>query len=298
MPCTVHSIETFFNQLPRLNQKIEENIFYRGQSSVDYNISPSVYREPFLGKEDKIYAEIMTECASEFSECKSHNEILSKMQHYGVPSRLLDTTTNSLVALYFACCGDELKDGVVYIIRTEKAKIKRFDSDVVSILACLPRFDDLQKNEICNLAHIAHSEIIENFQKKDSIIMKFNKNKCVRLLLHEIKKEKPAFENVINPSDLLANYHFIPGKLNQRIIRQSGTFIIFGLGEKELLINNIYDEQTKYSNASYKIIIDSRSKSTIIDQLSCVGISKATLHPELYKVAEHVKEKYISKPWL
>ena len=100
----------------------------------------------------------------------------------------------------------------------------------------------------------------------------------VKRLLHEVKKEKPAFENIINPKDLLNNYFLLPKKDNPRIIRQSGAFIIYGLDEEQVI--------EPYT----KVIIPSSSKDTILEQLKCFGISKATLHPELYKVAEYIKD--------
>ncbi len=37
-------------------------------------------------------------------------------QHYGMPTRLLDWTTNPLVALYFACASDKDTDGAVFTL--------------------------------------------------------------------------------------------------------------------------------------------------------------------------------------
>jgi hypothetical protein len=115
----VTNIESFLKQLPRLNEKMGGNIFYRGQNNVSFRLTPSVLRNDMLYREHEIYNEIMTECAHEFDDCKLHNEVLSKMQHYGVPTRLLDVTTNALVALYFACEANEVTDGVVYVIKTK-----------------------------------------------------------------------------------------------------------------------------------------------------------------------------------
>jgi hypothetical protein len=291
---SVINVETYLKQLPNLDKKLEGNIFYRGQSNSTYTLTPSVFRKKIRIEENKIYTEIMTECAHEFEGCSLHNEILSKMQHYGVPTRLLDVTTNALVALYFACDDNKDVDGVVYVIKTDESRIKQYDSDAISILASLPRFKDEEKKEMLALAKEVRANGFGDYDYDDIIIADFNKHKIIKRLLHEIKKEKPAFENIINPNDILTNYFLIPRKNNARIIRQSGAFIIFGLIEEEIKEEN---DSLKFRHLNYinsiRIIIDKYSKETIINQLSCFGISKATLHPELYKVAEFIKEKYL-----
>lgn len=290
---SVKSLGDFFKQLPSLDVKIKENIFYRGQSNAKYKLTPSVFRNRNLKNENKIYSDIMTECSQEFEDVKLHNEILSKMQHYGVQTRLLDVTVNALVALYFACEGNKNEDGAVFVIKAKDNEIKQYDSDVISILSSLPRFNVDEKKDIKKLAEKAKCKIDKIVPPKSSSIdievANFNEDPLIKRLLHEIKKEKPAFENIINPCDLLNNYFFTPRKNNARIIRQSGAFMIFGLGNEEFEVEE-YAERD--SDKSYKIIIDRVHKETIIKQLSVCGISKATLHPELYKVAEYIKEKY------
>lgn len=50
-----------------------------------------------------MFLDVVAYLPHSFSECKSALDYLVQMQHYELPTRLLDVSTNPLVALYFAC---------------------------------------------------------------------------------------------------------------------------------------------------------------------------------------------------
>lgn len=80
----VTNVQSFIVQLPELPLKSKGDIFYRGQASVDYNLSPSVLRDNIKKEaEYDIYEQIMVSCSSDFDSDMSHCEVLSKMQHMG-----------------------------------------------------------------------------------------------------------------------------------------------------------------------------------------------------------------------
>lgn len=56
-------------------------------------------------------------------------ETLTLLQHHGSPTRLIDITSDWRVALFFACEGDDDRDGRIFLIKTESDDWKRFPKE-------------------------------------------------------------------------------------------------------------------------------------------------------------------------
>jgi FRG domain protein len=100
----INSVSEFIEKIVQLDKEEGTEIFYRGHADRDWELLPSIFRTPNgVEKEHLLFRDMVAHEPQSFSECKSALDYLVQMQHYGLPTRLLDMTTNPLVALYFAC---------------------------------------------------------------------------------------------------------------------------------------------------------------------------------------------------
>jgi hypothetical protein len=87
--------------------------WFRGQNRSSHGLLPSLFRLPFADPDDAdqahiqwVESELLYEFASRARELKDSSmsdwDILFAMQHYGVPTRLLDWTEVLGVAVYFS----------------------------------------------------------------------------------------------------------------------------------------------------------------------------------------------------
>lgn len=261
-------------------ENIPKRLFYRGHSNANYLLLPSLFRsQKLLKNERKMYNELLIECPQYFPYGSTHLDKLVEMQHYGLPTRLLDITSNPLVALYFACETNPDSLGEIILISTDEDSIKYPNSDCVSILASLPLFS---YNDQIKFFTSAISQNKNQF------------NKDIRRLLHEVKQEKPSFEPDVNNADLLNHFIVLAQKTNQRILKQDGAFVICGLEDPQrcprpqaLSLNKL-----RYRRNEKALIVLVDDKKSIMNELATCGITKATLFPEIDDVASYIKEKY------
>ena len=104
IPHEINSVSDLSQILQTLGEPKEGHIrFFRGHADKDWQMLPSIYRAKHLiENEDKIIKDALTYCPDDFAPSDTLFEKLVKLQHYGYSTRLLDLTTNALVALYFA----------------------------------------------------------------------------------------------------------------------------------------------------------------------------------------------------
>lgn len=259
--------------------------FFRGHPKKSYILKPSIYREDqkkspgnpnyLIKNEDNIIRDAFTNCHDSFNQSDTLFEKLVKLQHYGYSTRLLDLTSNVLVALYFATDKDPEEDGEIVVLDIPNDQIKYDDSDVVSILSAI----SLRKS---------------NFSiNQDDSKEEFNKDKEIARLIHDIRRDKPGFLAEINPNDL-SRVVCVKAKLNNpRIIRQQGSFLIFGMDSKKCTCSKVPEEWKKTLNMP--IYINRNYKDNIQKELKSFGISHQNLFPELDSQAKDILAQYCEK---
>lgn len=252
-----------------------QRLFFRGHSNPNYLLLPSVMRNySTRANESKMYHELLINCPENFEKCNSHLEKLVEMQHYGLPTRLLDITRNLLVALFFACESNFEMYGEVVLISVNESDIKYPQSDTATVLSSLPVFTAEKQEELRDWA-------------LDPSIDQAKFNELAVRLLHEIRFEKPAFQPEIKKEHIISNYVVYALKNNKRIVKQDGAFIICGLGDT---VHSL--ERFRYKNKGKKVILLISNKKKILEQLEQYSINRASLFPEIECVSDYIKQKY------
>ena len=106
----------FYNHDSLNQQSFFTDIWFRGESKIyDTTLVPKVFRTNF--DETTVYNYLPT-YVKELREIESDFDRLCYMQHYGVPTRMLDWTDNILNALYFAVNDNNDNDGKIYVLNS------------------------------------------------------------------------------------------------------------------------------------------------------------------------------------
>ncbi len=120
-----------------------ETVVYRGMADTEYDLLPGLARikKPEHDMEATLINDFLTRRPDAFSGLAEF-DTLAKMQHYGLPTRLLDFSLNPLVALYFACESKTAKSGRVLCHSTYLKNDSSEYVNAICTLATKKMFDD------------------------------------------------------------------------------------------------------------------------------------------------------------
>lgn len=272
-----HRIDKFHN-LWDILKEIEawgsvdgKQTIYRGHTDFHHKLRPGIFRtqnERIKNNERIVLRELITKHPSEFSNDIGVFEKLVRMQHYGLPTRLLDVTFNPLVAVYFACETQSNYDAEVIAIRVDDKKFKYFDSDTVR---CISNLSNMQQADIRKIKDYETSRQLNDSPEGQR--------------LHDlVMQERANFHPRIDIDHLKDFYLVGPRLSNPRIQAQNGAFLIFGV-----------EEELKRGTSGFeikKIRIVKEKIDGIRKSVELLGISESTIYPELSKTSEVLKRKY------
>lgn len=278
----IENVSEFIEKVIYAEKSLEsKKTFYRGHGDWQYGLLPGIYRpenENILSHESEYIKEIISSYPQYFVDCKTALDFLAVLQHNGFPTRLLDFSENPLIALYMACASNNQKHADTIRITIPKTYFKYYDSDTVSVLT--------------NIAFAEDNFTIKDFKigKDTEPIKKFNQRADVIKLVHLIRNEKPYFKPNIIPEHLNGTILFVkPKQAFDRISHQSGLFALFGICNDKKSMPEIEEMYPPCEITHY--IIPTWSKKKILEELSYINITEASVYCDM----EHIAKHYINK---
>jgi len=255
------------DELFHLMDKLAEMYLFRGVSNYSYKLEASLERtNKRFPHTEEWFINQFQRSIHEYLPVEEHPnnqfELLSLMQHHGVPTRLIDITRSPFIALYFACSGggkpcDDTLDGAIYAFMHQTLQS-------ASIKKIMSRSD-----------------------------LGFDVNWLNRYL----KSDNKVFNEVFYKHRDDVAIIIEPYKVNKRQYAQQGLFLItnFWLTSSEKILGDLIniDLPDGFSESTLiKIRINGSFKSDILKRLDRMNINASTLFLGLGGFARYLAERH------
>jgi hypothetical protein len=257
------SIEDIF----QLMEGLSEMYLFRGVSDFSYQLKSSLERSVRHYQTENWLIDEFQRSIHEYLPVESHPnnkfELLSLMQHHGVPTRLLDITKSPYVALYFAASQyfhgeNNVKDGAIYAF----------------------------------MRHNLQSASIRNILGRSKFDFDIN------WLNRYVKRDSKVFDEVFYNHRDDVTLIIEPFKVNKRLYAQQGLFLIsnFSNTTTEHLIEKLLPKDLPEGSNDptlIKIKIKGELKMEILKRLDRMNINSSTLFPGIDGFSRYLSEKNI-----
>ena len=135
---SVQDVATFASAVVAAARRFDNTRpWWRGQRQADWGLEPSLYRQGFAAKETNLNARFLLMARSRRGDVPNASDPLGwlfLMQHYRLPTRLLDWSQSPLVALYFAVERPDNVDAALWAL--SPTRLNMIEAKTESI--CMP----------------------------------------------------------------------------------------------------------------------------------------------------------------
>lgn len=257
----VRSLHGFLSNIETLITNPRDLYWFRGEGDSTNDLLPSLYRHPTKKKKGELL-EIERSLINRFKErsvpyltanLNSEWEYVFLMQHYGVPTRLLDWTENPMIALFFALTSAErdqttgkyLKDAAVWALSPTLWNATVF-------------------------AHVSYDR--GPLSVSDRLL----------------KPYAPFSDDAEEPPALPAAIFGIHN--SPRIVAQRGVFTIFGSNISP--VQDIFIKENFKDNALVKYLIPPNKITILLQKLLSTGYTEGMIFPGLDGLAMETKRLF------
>lgn len=261
------SLPNFLQIVEDLQNSAGGSLWFRGIGSIGHDLIPSLYRHPdfqrnpaskldFVSLEKKVTIRFKQRCLPYVTKDISDDwDILFFMQHYGIPTRLLDWTENPLIALYFALMSAK-------VTQDSRGAYGYRDSAAVWVL------DPVAWNRAA-LKHVSYDG--GPLVPGDDALNGY----ALRTASTGMNQHPVAIFGAHNST---------------RIVAQRGVFTIFGAGKKNM--DKLVAEGAIPTAALSRIVLGANSIKRIRKTLLDHGITESVVFPDLEGLARETKRHF------
>ena len=254
------------------NQKgCKKHLFFRGQADESWSLTPKVLREKDYNEKELVLDFYHYGPLHSFNYNLDNDRLslLTDMQHYEVPTRLLDWSLSPLSSLYFAveprkgCEQNERdnpeKEAVVYVLNPWAFNKQILDNNCRS--------------------YNSHPKIQDAYLLARALLSTYEDFAYIKKFVYDKYGYRITKKDIQEPFALVSNF------TNSRMQHQRGVFTIHGMNKIDLRNENYFT-----SNA-YKIIIKAEVKQEIYEQLNWLYINEYTQYPDIKGIKEIVAQR-------
>ena len=268
--------------------------WFRGQNIAENKLIPTIFRNNdeidsnFVYREDEILRESELLLAKYKNEYKTTFDWLCLLQHYRLPTRLLDWTESILVALFFAVedtPNSKNKSGKLFLLSPTELNIKYSNNYGLFTPNSFETIIRAEMTKFYFIERLMEYLINLTIPKSDEKLTRFD--------INLVKNKKETIKSMSFPIAVL------PNRLNDRIIFQSGVFTLHGGKAFEIPERDKWTPLPKPAlleeindNFLQSFKIPKEYKKNIRNELMMLGIHRGSLFPELEYQTSIIKNKW------